>query len=74
MAQPVSGEAWDDARIGMNVAAYDESFDVGGPNVLDLAPVVIEENRQLAAQVVELAREAAALEREIERLRSQGPA
>jgi SAM-dependent methyltransferase len=34
MAEPVFNEAWDDERIGMNVSAYDESFDVGGPNVL----------------------------------------
>jgi SAM-dependent methyltransferase len=34
MAQPVFGEEWDDDRIGMNVSAYNESFDVGGPNVL----------------------------------------
>ncbi len=181
MAQPVFGEPWDDERIGMNVSAYEESFDVGGPNVLmspwwicahwgrafdilriepsgftgvagsgqgiivarkrqipvttaelerpehgeprewtamvhqrtqlyremtrwrsrarhlevaldvaerksarepaglpedvqnvlDLAPVVIEENHRLAAQVIDLAREAADLEREVERLRSR---
>jgi SAM-dependent methyltransferase len=34
MAQPVFGEEWNDDRIGMNVSAYNESFDVGGPNVL----------------------------------------
>lgn len=34
MAQPVFGEECDDDRIGMNVSAYDESFDAGGPNVL----------------------------------------
>jgi SAM-dependent methyltransferase len=178
MSDAIANEPWDDARVGMNVTAYDESFDVGGPNVLmspwwicarwgrafdilrlepsgfmgapgsghgvvvarkrpipvtiadlerpehgeprewtalvhqrtqlyremtrwrararnlevaqqaasltgapplaedvqnvlDLAPAVIEGNRQLAAQVIELAREAAGLEREIERLRAQ---
>lgn len=113
MAQPVFGEECDDDRIGMNVSAYDESFDAGGPNVLmspwwiqahwgrafdilriepsgftgvagsgqgiivarkKLAPQVIAENHQLAEQVIELAREAAVLEREIERLKAQVPA
>jgi SAM-dependent methyltransferase len=180
MSEAIANEPWDEARVGMHVTAYDESFDVGGPNVLmspwwiaarwgrafdilriepsgfmgapgnghgvvvarkrsipvtiadlerpehgeprewtalvhqrtqlyremtrwrtrarhlelaaqaaslaapaalsedvqnvlDLAPVVIEENHQLAAQVVELAREAAELEQEIKRLRAQAP-
>jgi hypothetical protein len=43
-------------------------------NVLDLAPQVIADNHRLAEQVIELAREAADLERELQRLRSQAPA
>jgi hypothetical protein len=172
MSEAIASEPWDDARVGINVTAYDESFDVGGPNVLmspwwinarwsrafdilriepsgfmgapgtghgvvvarkravpvtiadlerpehgeprewtallhqrtllyremkqwrgrarqvgatratpievprdvqdilDLAPQVIEENERLAVQVIELAREAAALEQEIARLRA----
>jgi SAM-dependent methyltransferase len=34
MSEAIASEPWDDARVGMNVTAYDESFDVGGPNVL----------------------------------------
>lgn len=34
MSDAIAGEPWDDRRVGMNVTAYDESFDVGGPNVL----------------------------------------
>ena len=37
------------------------------------APQVIAENHQLAEQVIELAREAAGLEREIERLKALAP-
>ena len=179
MSHPIAGEEWDADRVGMNVTAYDESFDVGGPNVLmspwwiaarwgrafdilriepsgfmgapgnghgvvvarkrqipvtiadlerpehgeprewaalthqrtqlyremtrwrararaleaaagapappaalpedvqnvlDLAPQVIADNHRLAEQVIELAREAADLERELQRLRSQAPA
>jgi SAM-dependent methyltransferase len=34
MSEAIAQEPWDDARVGMNITAYDESFDVGGPNVL----------------------------------------
>jgi SAM-dependent methyltransferase len=34
MSDAIANEPWDESRVGMNVTAYDESFDVGGPNVL----------------------------------------
>ena len=53
MSDALAHEPWDEDRIGMNVTAYDESFDVGGPNTL-MSPWWIRARWSRAFDIVEI--------------------
>ena len=53
MSQLITGEEWDEARIGMNVLHYGQSWDLGGPMVMH-APWWIEAHWGRAFEIVSL--------------------